>query len=179
MRHYDIRINENTYALDVEEIAHDTFTVHLADGQLVDVHLSDHQDLAQAQISPQIEARRPPKHAAPELPPPPSPESQAPAAHGTPASREISASRPAAPAVRRTSPSCGANAMTAPMPGVVLSVEVSPGDGVTRGQTLLVLEAMKMKNDIKAERDATVAGVHVNAGDQVKHGDLLIEFEVN
>jgi len=69
--------------------------------------------------------------------------------------------------------------MTAPMPGVVLSVEVSPGAQVSRGQTLLVLEAMKMKNDIKAERDAVVTGVHVGAGDQVKHGDLMIEFEVN
>ena len=167
MRHYDIRINETDYALDVEEIAHDTFTVHLDDGQLIDVHLRDHSDLAQAQISPQIEARQP------SLPPPIARELPA------PVSRELPASRPAAvPPVRRPAAAGGANAVTAPMPGVVLSVEVSPGAQVTRGQTLLVLEAMKMKNDIKAERDARVAGVHVGAGDQVKHGDLLIEFEV-
>jgi len=175
MRHYDIRINETDYALDVEEIAHDTFTVHLEDGQLVDVRLRDHQDLAQAQISPQIEARRS--------------SAQAPAARElpAPASRELPAPRPAAaspvpaaaPPVRRTAGAGGASTLTAPMPGVVLSVEVSPGAQVTRGQTLLVLEAMKMKNDIKAERDATVITVHVNAGDGVKHGDLLIEFEVN
>ena len=165
MRHYDIQINETTYPLDVEEIAHDAFTVHLEDGQLVDVHLRDHSDLAQALISPQIEARRP---------------SAAPVAREltAPVSRELPASKPAAPAVRRTAPSGGANAMTAPMPGVVLTVEVCVGDQVTRGQTLLVLEAMKMKNDIKAERDGTVIGVHVGAGDQVKHGDVLIEFEV-
>ena len=63
------------------------------------------------------------------------------------------------------------------MPGVVLSVEVAPGMAVSRGQTLLVLEAMKMKNDLMAETDGVVARVAVAAGDQVRHGDLLVEFE--
>ena len=165
MRHYDIRINETDYALDVEEIAHDTFTVHLEDGQLVDVRLRDHQDLAQAQISPQIEARRVAAPAARQLP--------------SPVSHELPAPRPAAPPVRRSAPAGGASAMTAPMPGVVLSVDVSTGAHVARGQTLLVLEAMKMKNEIKAERDAVVAAVLVGAGDQVKHGDPMVEFEVD
>jgi biotin carboxyl carrier protein len=63
------------------------------------------------------------------------------------------------------------------MPGVVLSVDVAVGDSVRRGQTLLVLEAMKMKNELKAERDGVVARIPANAGDQVKHGDVLLEFE--
>ena len=63
------------------------------------------------------------------------------------------------------------------MPGVVLSVDVAVGDSVRRGQTLLVLEAMKMKNELKAERDGVVASIPANAGDQVKHGDVLLEFE--
>ncbi|MDR1213479.1 MAG: acetyl-CoA carboxylase biotin carboxyl carrier protein subunit [Propionibacteriaceae bacterium] len=63
------------------------------------------------------------------------------------------------------------------MPGVVLSIEVAPGAPVRHGQTLLVLEAMKMKNELKAPRDAIVADVLVAAGQQVKHGDPLIKFE--
>ena len=63
------------------------------------------------------------------------------------------------------------------MPGVIRSIDVAVGDGVRRGQTLMVLEAMKMKNEIKAERDGTVAALRVNAGDQVRHGDTLLEYE--
>jgi biotin carboxyl carrier protein len=63
------------------------------------------------------------------------------------------------------------------MPGVVLAVEVEPGATVRRGQTLLVLEAMKMKNEIKAERDGTISAVLVAAGAQVKHGEALVEYE--
>ena len=71
----------------------------------------------------------------------------------------------------------GRAAVTAPMPGVVLSVEVAPGAAVTRGQLLLVLEAMKMKNDIRAERDGVIVSVSVAPGDQVRHGDPLIAYE--
>jgi len=159
MRHYDIRINETTYALEVEEIAHDAFTVHLDDGQLIDVRLTGHHDLSQALISPQIEAGR---------------SSPAPA----PVREQPAPTRPSIVPVRRSAPG-SSNAMTAPMPGVVLSVEVAPGAQVVRGQTLLVLEAMKMKNDIKSDHDAHVKHVHVASGDQVKHGDLLIEFEAH
>ncbi|MFZ0530668.1 MAG: biotin/lipoyl-containing protein, partial [Propionicimonas sp.] len=60
---------------------------------------------------------------------------------------------------------------------VILSIEVAAGASVQRGQTLMVLEAMKMKNDLRAERDGTVASVLVGAGAQVKHGDVLLEFE--
>jgi biotin carboxyl carrier protein len=63
------------------------------------------------------------------------------------------------------------------MPGVVLSVDVAPGTPVTRGQVLLVLEAMKMKNALRAESDGVVSRVSVAVGDQVRHGDLLVEFE--
>ena len=62
-------------------------------------------------------------------------------------------------------------------PGVILSVAVAAGATVQRGQTLMVLEAMKMKNDLKAQREGTVSQVFVSDGDQVKHGDLLLEFQ--
>ncbi len=67
--------------------------------------------------------------------------------------------------------------LDAPMPGLVLKVHVSAGDAVERGDSLLVLEAMKMENDIKAHFDGTVSSVHVSTGDAVGKGAILIEFE--
>ena len=66
--------------------------------------------------------------------------------------------------------------LTAPIPGTIVSVAVRPGDRVSAGQPLLVLEAMKMKNLIKASRAAQVAAVAVQPGDQVTQGQRLIEF---
>ncbi len=162
MRRYNLRINENDHTIDVEELARDTFTVHLEDGRLVDVVLTDHQDLAQAVIAPRLEIGQP---------------RLAPA---TPMVRDLpTASASAAPPARRAAVgrASGGKSVLAPMPGVVLNVEVSVGATVQRGQTLLVLEAMKMKNELKAERDAVVASIPATAGDQVKHGDVLLEFE--
>ena len=59
MRRYTVRVNETDHVMDVEELAADTFTVHLSDGRLVDVVLTDHQDLAQAVIAPQVEVGHP------------------------------------------------------------------------------------------------------------------------
>ena len=69
------------------------------------------------------------------------------------------------------------SSLDAPMPGLVLKVLVDVGDSVQRGAPLIVLEAMKMENDIKAHFDGTVAAIHVSAGDAVGKGQLLIEFE--
>lgn len=66
--------------------------------------------------------------------------------------------------------------MKAPMPGLVLGVKVKPGDKVTKGQPLLVVEAMKMENIIKAQGDAVVKAIFVEAGKPVEKGDKLMEF---
>ncbi|MEV4805196.1 biotin carboxylase N-terminal domain-containing protein [Nonomuraea sp. NPDC049421] len=63
--------------------------------------------------------------------------------------------------------------LLAPMPGSVLRVEVAPGDRVTKGQTVLVLEAMKMEHRITAPADGVVSGVHVEKGRQVDAGEVL------
>lgn len=60
-----------------------------------------------------------------------------------------------------------------PLPGVILEVKVKEGDMVKRGQTLLILEAMKMENEIMAPCDGTVASVSVTKGASVNTGDLL------
>jgi len=65
----------------------------------------------------------------------------------------------------------------APMPGVVATVAVSPGQKVKQGDLLLTIEAMKMETGLHAERDAVVKAVHVTAGAQIDAKDLLIELE--
>lgn len=63
--------------------------------------------------------------------------------------------------------------VSAPMPGNILDVRVKPGDSVKAGDTLLILEAMKMENEISAPQDGTIASVNVAKGDTVNSGDLL------
>ena len=80
---------------------------------------------------------------------------------------------PAKPAPAKTETPAG-GAIVAPMPGTVLSVGVEVGAVVTKGQTLLVLEAMKMENEIQAPADGTVQEVNVSQGLSVNAGDTLI-----
>ena len=65
-------------------------------------------------------------------------------------------------------------AVKAPMPGNILDVKVKAGDSVTKGQTLVVLEAMKMENEIPAPKDGKVAQVVVTKGATVGAGDTLV-----
>jgi len=67
--------------------------------------------------------------------------------------------------------------VTAYMPGRVVAVLVAAGDAVTAGQGVLVLEAMKMQNEIQAEHEGTIKRVCVEAGQAVEGGDLLFELE--
>jgi biotin carboxyl carrier protein len=63
------------------------------------------------------------------------------------------------------------------IPGVVLKIHVTPGRKIGRGDHLLILEAMKMQNDISSPEGGTVKQVHVAVGQMVTKGQLLIEFE--
>ena len=67
--------------------------------------------------------------------------------------------------------------VTCPLPGTVISINVKEGDTVAAGQTLLVLEAMKMENNIDAERGGVVKQILVAAGATVMEGDTLIVIE--
>ena len=64
-----------------------------------------------------------------------------------------------------------------PMPGAVVSVAVQPGDTVVDGQELCIIEAMKMQNILKSEREGVIKSVNVKSGDSVAVDELLIEFE--
>jgi len=64
----------------------------------------------------------------------------------------------------------------APIPGVIISVSVKPGDSVTPGQGLCVLEAMKMRNPISAARGGVIESVHIAPGQHVQHREVMMEF---
>lgn len=69
------------------------------------------------------------------------------------------------------------NTVKSPMPGLVLQINIEVGNKVQKGDTLLILEAMKMENVIKAPADAVVKSIQVAKGDAIDKGQLLIEFE--
>ena len=79
----------------------------------------------------------------------------------------------AAPAAPVAPASAGAQTVSAPMPGTILKVNVSNGQAVKKGDVLMVLEAMKMENEILAAGDGTVASVNVSAGQTVESGTVL------
>lgn len=94
----------------------------------------------------------------------------APAAGATPAPAPV-----AAPAAT-PNPATGSNCVTAPIPGSVTQVLVKVGDTVKAGDTVVMLEAMKMENSITAEANGTVKAVRVEKGCQVQSGEVLIEL---
>ena len=98
----------------------------------------------------------------------PAPAAPTPAA-AAPAAAPAPATAPAAPAVTGTG-----DPVNSPMPGTILRVEVKEGDAVKAGQLLVVLEAMKMENEILAPKDGTVAQVVVSKGSHVETGSPLI-----
>jgi biotin carboxyl carrier protein len=85
---------------------------------------------------------------------------------------------PAAPAPAPAAPvSTGAEGsikITAPMPGTILDIKVKAGDKVQKGTLVIILEAMKMENEILSPNDATVASVNVTKGQQVNSGDVML-----
>lgn len=92
----------------------------------------------------------------------------------------------AAPAVKAAAPAPAAApakavqgniSVTAPMPGKVLAVKVNVGDSVQSGAPVLVLEAMKMENDIVAPKDGKVVAINVKVGDSVESGAVLVSLE--
>lgn len=92
--------------------------------------------------------------------------SPAPAAVSAPAPKQESAPAPA--------PSGDGNAVKAPMPGNILKISVTVGQKVTEGETLLVLEAMKMENEVTADRSGTVTSIIAAKGQTVETGDPLV-----
>ena len=89
----------------------------------------------------------------------------------TPAAAPAAAPAPA-PAPAAAAPA-GGEQVTSPMPGTILSINVAAGDTVKRGQVLMILEAMKMENEIMCPCDGKVASVNTSKGASVESGTLL------
>lgn len=77
----------------------------------------------------------------------------------------------------RTTEGRGPASLVAPMPGLIVRVNVQPGDTVQAGQGLVVMEAMKMENELRAAAAGTVASVRVSAGVAVEKGTVLVELQ--
>ena len=85
---------------------------------------------------------------------------------------------PAAPkAAPAAAAGAGAIKINSPMPGNILSVKASAGQAVKKGDVLMILEAMKMENEICAPQDGTIASVQAVAGDSVESGDVLVTMD--
>ena len=165
MRRYTLNISDREFVVDVQEIDADNFEV-VVGGETYQVNLASEENLAEATITPGFAPN---------------------AALAAAPSRKSAASRPApatapatstsAPAARKPAGGGGKGTQTAPMPGVILEINVKAGDSVTRGQQVAILDAMKMHNVIGAAQAGTVAEVFVEAGQSVDHGTPILKFK--
>ena len=99
----------------------------------------------------------------------------APVATPAPVVQEAPKAAPAAASTPAQAP-VGANVVSAPMPGTIVSVKVNVGDTVKQGDVLCVLEAMKMENEIMAPADGKVVAVNTSQGATVNTGDALVSL---
>ncbi len=160
MRRYTLNIGSREFVVDVQEVDFDQFEVTVG-GESYAVILGEDQAMS-GSIAPAPQARAP----------------QATTAAAPVAAAASAAAAPkAAPAARKSAAGGGKGALKAPMPGVILEVNVKAGDAVTRGQQVAILDAMKMHNVVGAPRAGTIAEVCVDAGQTVGHGDVIVTFK--
>lgn len=88
------------------------------------------------------------------------------------AAAPVAAPAPAAPAAPAAG-GAGSVKVSSPMPGKILAVKANVGDSVKKGQVILILEAMKMENEVVAPEDGTIASIDVTVGASVESGDTL------
>ena len=155
MRRYTLDIAGRSFVVDVQELDADQFEVGVG-GQQYRVTLHGDEDLPEAHIEPGLSAA-PAAAATAALPP------------------SATLAGPTAAPARRAPAAAGAT-VPAPMPGVILELQVRAGDRVERGQPVAVLDAMKMHNQIGAPRAGVVAEVCVTVGQAVGHGDPILRI---
>ncbi len=92
-----------------------------------------------------------------------------------PAAKPAAAAAPAAaPAAK---PAAAKSGVKSPLPGVILDIKVKEGDMVKKGQTVIILEAMKMENSINADKDGKITAINVSKGESVLEGTDLVIIE--
>ena len=152
MKKYSLKINGNPYEVKIEDINESSTMARVTvNGTKYDVEIEGGK--AAAVKKPQVVA--------------------VPEATGL----SVTPKTPIATKPAAAAPAAGGAKVTCPLPGTVLSLNVKEGDTVSAGQTLLVLEAMKMENNIDAERGGVVKQVLVQAGATVMEGDVLLVIE--
>ena len=157
MMNFTIVVNGRPYKVEIADLSQSPMSVTV-DGETFRVEITGGLPRVEKEAaSPQ------PKPAAPP-PPPPRP------AERRPEPPPASVARPAAP-------KAPAGAVIAPMPGKILAVKVKVGDRVKHGDALLVFEAMKMEQTIRAPGEGVIKAVKVSEGQVVAYGDVLVEFE--
>ena len=157
MKEYKYSINGNEYTVAVIDLDGNTAAVEV-NGTSYKVDILGEE----LNITPRPAA----KPAAP-VAPAPQPQAAAPAPVAQPAPVE----QPAAPAAK---PAGNGKPILSPLPGVILDLKVKVGDLVKAGQTVAVLEAMKMENNINAEHDGVVTAIKVNKGDSILEGAEIL-----
>ena len=157
MKEYKYSINGNEYTVAVIDLDGNTAAVEV-NGTSYKVDILGEE----LNITPRPAA----KPAAP-VTPAPQPQAAAPVAQPAPAEQ------PAAPA-SAAQPAGNGKPILSPLPGVILDLKVNVGDQVKAGQTVAVLEAMKMENNINAEHDGVVTAIKVNKGDSILEGAEIL-----
>lgn len=161
MGKYNFRINGHDYQVDVNSV----------EGGIADVTVNgtDYKvELADAVPAPAQQAARPAPQATFTAAPAVTPQATAPAAQTAQTTAQ------AAQTATASAPQGKGEVVTAPLPGVILDIKVKVGDVVEAGQTVAVLEAMKMENEIEATASGTVTAVNAGKGDSVLEGAAII-----
>jgi biotin carboxyl carrier protein len=156
-----VQVNGKWYVVEVESLTTDPVRT-LVDGHAVEVSLSS-ETAAPAEIQVSTSS---PAAPAPVTPPPAPVHSKPPPVQPPPTPPRAITGTPAA-----------VKMFTAPMPGTILSVSVAVGDQVVTGDTICILEAMKMQQALRAEWSGLVKAVYVGVGQQVLDGDPILELE--
>ncbi len=160
MRRYTLGLGGRDFVIDVNELGADSFQV-LVGGETYEVTLTGDENLPEATITPGLVQTATAAASA----------THAPAAAVPRAAAAPTVRAPVAPV--KGSGSAG-DPLKAPMPGVILEVNVKVGDPVTRGQQVAVLDAMKMHNMVGASRSGVIAEVCVEPGQAVAHGQTIV-----
>ena len=87
------------------------------------------------------------------------------------------AAKPAAAPAAPAKPAAAKSGVKSPLPGVILDIKVKEGDMVKKGQTIIILEAMKMENSINADKDGKITAINVSKGESVLEGTDLVIIE--
>ena len=172
MGKYNFRINGHDYQVDVNSV----------EGGIADVTVNgtDYKvELADAVPAPAQQAARPAPQAtftaAPAVTPQATAQATQQAAQAAQAAQATAqATQTAAQTATASAPQGKGEVVTAPLPGVILDIKVKVGDVVKAGQTVAVLEAMKMENEIEATASGTVTAVNAGKGDSVLEGAAII-----